>query len=231
LAGPQPPDLPGAYALLVARALLVTVTSFVLAAGAHTVCGGGLPSGLGLVAVAAAAALTGALCARARLRAAATLPALLALQLLAHEAFSTLSPGPTAPLATRGSLTSHAGHLADGVPVTPGATPPSAGFAVEHTAHAHGLLAGLTGSPTDRAMLAAHLAATLAVTVLLVVGDAAAVRTFRWWAYVLPAVLAVVTRPLPRAFRATTSYAAPRTPRERVASGPLLRRGPPLAPA
>jgi hypothetical protein len=208
-ASPSPaarPDAPGAHALVVARTLLVAVTSLVLAAGAHALCGGGLPGGLGLVGVGAAAALTGALCARARLRAAVTVPALLALQLVAH-----------------------AGHLAHSGPAGAGATPTTGGgLVVGHGAHVHGLLTGLTGSPLDHAMLAAHLAATLAVAVLLVVGDAAAVRAFRWWACVLPAVLAVVARPLPRLGRALFPHPAPRPSRGRVVAGPLLRRGPPL---
>jgi len=230
-AAPRPaPSAPGAHALVVARTLLVAVTSLVLAAGAHAVCGGGLPGGFGLATVAAAAALTGALCARARLRAVVTVPALLALQLVAHAAFSVLSAaGPTTSLAPARSLASHAGHLAHGGPAVTGSTPlTGAGAAVGHGAHGHGLLAGLTGSPVDHAMLAAHLAATLAVAVLLVVGDAAAVRAFRWWACVLPAVLAVVARPLPRLRRPLSPHTAPRPSQGRVVSGPLLRRGPPL---
>jgi len=210
------------------------VTSLVLAAGAHAVCGGGLPGGLGLLAVAAAAALTGALCARARLRAAVSVPALLTLQLLAHTAFSVLpAAGPTTSLTSASALAAHAGHLAHGGPATPGATSgTSTGPVVGHLAgHVHGLLSGLTGTAADRAMLAAHLAATLAVAVLLVVGDAAATRTFRWWARVLPAVLAVVARPLVRRRRAVTAHGAPAGPRGRVVTGPLLRRGPPLARA
>ncbi|GAA4834752.1 hypothetical protein GCM10023221_09500 [Luteimicrobium xylanilyticum] len=228
-AAPGAPDVPGAHALAVARTLLTAVTSLVLAAGAHAVCGGDLPSGLGLVAVSAAAALTGALCARARLRAVVTVPALLALQLLAHAAFSVLPSGPTTSLTSAHGVASHAGHLAHGGPALPGATLlTGGGVAVGHGAHVHGLLAGLTGSPADRAMLAAHVAATLAVAVLLVAGDAAAVRAFRWWACVLPAVLATVARPVARRRRTLPLHTAPRASRGRVVSGPLLRRGPPL---
>ncbi|MFC8731624.1 hypothetical protein ACFT5B_04115 [Luteimicrobium sp. NPDC057192] len=220
------PDAPGAHALVLARTLLVAATSVVLAAGAHALCGGGLPGGLGLVAVTAAAALTGALCARARLRAAVTVPALLALQLLAHAAFSVLPSGPTTALAPAGTLAAHAGHLAHAGPALRGATP-SAAAGTGHLGHSHALLAGLTGTPGDRAMLAAHLAATLAVAALLVVGDAAALRTFGWWARTLPAVLAVAARPLPRIRRIVAPPPAPAAPRGRVVAGPLLRRGPP----
>ncbi|MGC5167059.1 hypothetical protein [Luteimicrobium sp. DT211] len=237
---PSPPgrsqasDTPGPHALAVARTVLVAVTSLVLAAGAHAVCGGVLPNGLGLVGVAAACALVGALCARARLRAAVTVPALLALQYVAHAAFAVLPAGPTTSPASPLSLAGHGGHLGHGGPVAPGATPPAgAGAAVEHAAgHVHGLAAGLTGTAADRAMLAAHLAATLAVAVLVVAGDAAATRTFTWWARVLPAVLAVASRPLlPRRRPVAAPPATSAAPRGRVVAGPLLRRGPPLAVA
>ncbi|PJI93599.1 hypothetical protein [Luteimicrobium subarcticum] len=169
------------------RTGLVASTSFALAAGAHLGAGGRVPSGLGLGALLTLTLVVAVGLARGPLRAAVVVPVVGGLQVALHHGFEWFTAVPAGASVSSGMATgmsgapSATGHPFGGVAGADGAT--------------HAALAAATptmASMHSSSMLAVHVVATLATTVLLVVGDRAARRTVLWWTAVLPVVLAVV---------------------------------------
>lgn len=154
-------------AVRVARAVLLAAVTVGFSAGAHVMAGGAPPSATGLVLAGSVVLAATSLLGRRRLHPATLVPVLLALQSALHLGFQALAR-PTALAATSsgGGGAGHAGHHGQHDPVPApelllGDTVPAA------AAHAHGHVA----------MLLAHVAAIVAITVLAVGADRALGRT------------------------------------------------------
>ncbi len=200
--------------LRLARALAVTSVVFGLAAGAHVAGGAELPVP-SVLALLAAVVLAGSVAVtRSRLGLVAVGCALGIGQVALHHAFVLLTASPDcAPVAPPAADAGHAHH---GGHATVGGC---ASAAAPADGPASGLAPGLThGQLVDRTMLFAHVAATLAAALMLLLGDRAL-----WWlaAWLRPAWdrLVAVTR-LPEGL-------LPGVPRSRVVmAGPQLQSGP-----
>ncbi|MFJ5957573.1 hypothetical protein ACIQC5_16640 [Paenarthrobacter sp. NPDC092416] len=141
------------------RSGAISIVTVVLAAGAHVVGGGALPTAPVLAALVALTALAATLATRLKLNFVAMAALLGAGQLALHEAFTALGP-----VATTAQGTAH--HLA-GEPLSP-----TLYTAAEHT-HALGTTFGAL-------MLAAHIIATIGSAVLLAKGEAALWQLAAW---------------------------------------------------
>ncbi|MDM8085856.1 hypothetical protein QUV83_13855 [Cellulomonas cellasea] len=206
---------PASGPLRLARALALTAVVFGLAAGAHVAGGAELPAPT-VLALLAAVILAGCVVAtRSRLGLVAVGCLLGIGQVALHHAFGLLATSPAcAPVAAPAADAGHAHHG--------GHEAVSAGCGTSSDAVAaplDGLASGLThGQLVDRTMLFAHVAATLAAALVLLLGERAL-----WWlaAWLRPALerLTAVAR-LPQGV-------LPGVPRDHVlVAGPQLQPGP-----
>lgn len=186
------------------RASVVTVVILVLSAGAHVIAGGSLPPAGILLALASVTMLAVTASARRAMK----LPALTAVlcggQLVLHHAFGLLSTAATCvPVSTH--LHHGPDHEAMSCAVGPLAT--------------HQSVTGGIGA----AMLAAHLAATLATAVLIARGEEALHATAAWLRPLFTMIQPAGLPPLPRITIAVHEY--------RLVAAPFLvappLRGPP----
>lgn len=214
---------PASGPLRLARALGVAAVVFGLAAGAHVAGGAELPVPSVLALLAAVVLAGSVMVTRSRLGLVAVGCLLGVGQFALHHAFGLLTPPPDcAPAATPAADAGHAhhgGHATVGAGCATHAAAPVDG-------PVSGLASGLThGQLVDRTMLFAHVAATLAAALVLLLGDRAL-----WWlaAWLRPAwerLVAVARLPeglLPGVPRGQVVMAGPQPQ-----SGPAGVRGPP----
>lgn len=221
------------------RELLVVATTLALAAGAHLLAGGALPTtALPVVALVATVLPAAVWLARRPLTLPRLLPVLVALQVALHVELSVLAApaGSAAPeLGTGGPHAGHAAHsatlgaLASAGPATAG--PTTAGTSVGTTAagttaaHHHLDLLALSSAP----MLLAHLAAVVATALVLAAGDRAARTVVAWMSAVVVLVLDARVPVPERARVAVVDRLRPWRALLRLAPGGLRFRGPPAA--
>ncbi|MGV8966522.1 MAG: hypothetical protein ACOH2F_09595 [Cellulomonas sp.] len=214
-----------------ARAVATTAVVTSLAAGAHAVGGGHLPSLLVLAALGSLVLLVVTVLARWQLRLWTLLPVLAGLQASIHGVLSFLSPGALSivvnPSWSSGQLhraMAHGGmvHGAMGSPLALVASSP-----VVHGPATPAMPAMVVGMP---AMLLVHAAATLVTALVLVGADEAARRTICWLRAVQPLITSPTLGPIVSAGSVVAAAAFPGfvlVARGLVTSRP--RRGPPLA--
>lgn len=187
-----------------ARTGILSTGILTLAAGAHTLGGGALPTPPILAALLALTLLASVLATRIRLGLLAMTAVLGTGQVLLHEAFTALA-GTATPQAAL-----PAGHQHDDGAALAGALQhlsPALGHSgapSEHLAQGHGSLAH------DPGMLLAHVAATLLTALLLARGEAALWALAAW---LRPLFRAAKTPVLPVAGRALRAPFAPEPPR------------------
>ncbi|MEV7603845.1 hypothetical protein AB0N65_00205 [Paenarthrobacter sp. NPDC089322] len=140
------------------RSGAISMVIVVLAAGAHVMAGGTLPTTPVLVALLALTALAATLAARFKLNLAAMASLLGASQFMLHEAFTALGPVGT------GAQEAH--HHASSDPISP---------VLDASAHTHEL-----GTTYGVLMLLAHVIATLASAVILAKGEDALWQLAAW---------------------------------------------------
>ncbi|MEJ5945506.1 hypothetical protein WDZ17_09410 [Pseudokineococcus basanitobsidens] len=199
-----------ARALRCVRAVLLAGLVLSLAAGAHVVGGGDLPSPLLLALLATLSLAAGSALARRRLRRRTLVPALAAGQALLHQAFTALAtvPGTTEPAGPAG-----------------------------HGGHAHGSVLVLTSTagapevavdPASGLMVLAHALAAAATALVAVAADRAWERAVAWAVRLFPALAVLLTGPVAGGGPRTRRTRARRTalPRSVVLST-QPRRGPP----
>lgn len=204
------PGVPTTGVLYVARAAVLTVAVVGLACAAHVIGGGGVPSPW---LVAALAGVTGWVCAwvaRCRLRWPAVLGLLTVGQVTLHESLTYFAaPGCGAGVPAGG----HAGHSA-------GTTH------CDVAASALGLAAHESRS---LAMLAAHAAATVVLTLIVARGERAVWAVASWLSPLIPFLL-LVAAPLvlARPRRQPRALGVPWRPTRHVLLRVSPRRGPPV---
>lgn len=202
-----------------ARELLVAGTTLAIAAAAHLLAGGALPTSVAPWGLPVALTLPVAVwTARRRLTLRRLLPSMAVLQLVQHSALWLMAAGgagtgsATAPAV--GADTAHAGHLAMG----PGSLAPPVAAVVGHGHHGHG---------SSSLMLFAHAVAVVLTAVLIATGDRAAAFLVVWLAAV---ALLVRTGARPViGLRTLTPRTASWVPRTWLYRSGLRLRGPPRA--
>ncbi|MBB2903180.1 hypothetical protein FHR75_004022 [Kineococcus radiotolerans] len=234
--------------LRVLRSAVVTVVVVVLAALAHVVGGGHIPSGLVAGAVVVIVALTVHLMTRWRLSTATVLALLAGGQVLLHQVFmaqdsartgsldvEALNAMPMGQLAHAHSLTIDSSSMTVSSMSIPSMTASTMG-AMTSMGSMHavgstgvGTVGGIDVGPwVVTPMLAAHIVATIFTAVVLASGERALWRLWAWLAPLVVALFApaqVVAVRLPRASRAALEH---RPVREVVLARALSRRGPPV---
>ena len=198
------------------RSAMVALTVLALAAGAHTLAGGQLPSPGILLALLALTALASTTATRLKLNFPAMAGLLGAGQLVLHEAFTafsgaSFSPAPAGAASGRGDLAHHVGS----VPLPTG---------IGSTLEAPGLDSGLS-----LLMLAGHALATLLCAVLLARGEAALWALAAWLRPLLR--LPAPVTPDAVAVPAATGWPADSAPLPWRNLRRYCRRGPPAAVA
>lgn len=224
---------PDAGPLRVVRASGLGLVAVLLAAAAHVVGGGALPSPTRLLTAAAlSGVITGWVAAR-RCGAGLIVAVLGLLQAALHSVFAaasaTASTAPIvavhlSPAAADATLRDHAAPVASMTAPMASMTAPMVSTA------AHGPAMAMGGHLTP-GMLAAHALATIVTGLLLARGERAVWALATWWAATCPRIvtcpaLRVPCLPrLPRSVRSETS--PPRHPAEPLTGG-LTWRGPPV---
>lgn len=218
---------PAPFRLL--RTTLVGATILGLAAAAHVIAGGVLPSPLIMAALMALHMLCSTVATKFRLG----LPAMLALlatsQLVLHQAFATLSvtlPSVSMPAGMHDhsqSAQAQAAAVLQSVAMAPATAPALSGMDLMH----HG--GGAMGSPMSVWMLAAHMAATLATALLLAHGENALWTLASWLKPLYRSPAAVLIQPAQQARPAVQPLPLSRLPWRNIR--PDTRRGPPLLTA
>lgn len=200
------------------RELLVAGTTLSIAAAAHLLAGGALPTApLAWLVVAALTAPLAVWTARRRLTLRRLLPAMGALQLVQHGALSVLGAAGGPSL-----LPGTGGHALHGP--APGSLPHgSLPYAADAAAHLHP-----AHDPTSPWMLAAHAAAVLLTALLLAAGDRAALTVAAHLRHVALLVQGPASLPVVRG-RAVVARAV-RRPRPAPVRRRTPPRGPPLLP-